>query len=314
MITHRQLQHALTLARHGNFTRAASDANLSQSAFSRSIQNLEAELGVRLFDRQTNVVSTTRFGDELLRHAETIVADLFELKRDVQMMADLQHGELSVGIGVYPAEVCVNRALARLHREYPRLNYRVFVSNWEDIAARVLAREVDVAFISAATERPDSRLDIEPISAHRMFPYVRHGHPLTRLTEVRRADVDQYPLVSIRVPAPLADAVPGQARLAERSNVLIPTLEVDDLGTARTIVAESDAVGIAIPNLLERQLTAGEVVVLDCIDMDLAPEFSIVRLKDRQQSPAASKLTEFVREADDAAHRQAAELMERFAR
>lgn len=303
----------MTLARHGNFTRAADEANLSQSAFSRSIQNLEAELGVGLFDRQGKSVTPTRFGDELLRHAGIILAEFGELKRDVQMMSDLQHGELAVGAGVYPAEVCVNSALARLHREYPRLNCRIFVGNWEEIAARVLAREVDVGFISAETDRPDTELTIEPISAHRLVPYVRSNHPLTHLPQVTRADIDAFPLVSIRAPAHLAADVPGRTRLERRSNVLLPAVEVDDLGTARTIVAGSDAVGVAIVNQIEVQLTAGELAILDCVDMDLAPTFSIVRLRDRLQSPAAIKLTEYVLHADIASHQQAAGLMARFA-
>ena len=76
MSTLKQLSHALTLtlARHGNFHRAAKAENLSQPALSRSIRSLEEGLGAQLFDRQTEVVTPTLYGEALLQRARTIFA------------------------------------------------------------------------------------------------------------------------------------------------------------------------------------------------------------------------------------------------
>ena len=95
MISHRQLVHALCLFKHGNFTRAAIEANISQSAFSRSIQNLEDDLGILLFDRDTATVIPTSYGEMFLRRAAAIVADAQELEREVHLMRGLEVGSFS---------------------------------------------------------------------------------------------------------------------------------------------------------------------------------------------------------------------------
>ena len=71
MITLKQLENALALQVHGNFRRAAEAQHFSQPAFSRSIQKLEATLGVTLFDRQKSGIKPMIYGDALLKRADT---------------------------------------------------------------------------------------------------------------------------------------------------------------------------------------------------------------------------------------------------
>ncbi|MGH8467322.1 MAG: LysR family transcriptional regulator, partial [Pseudomonas sp.] len=62
----KRIRHLVLLSEELHFSRAAERANLSQTAFSRSIQSLEADLGVRLFDRDTRSVVLTAAGRQLL--------------------------------------------------------------------------------------------------------------------------------------------------------------------------------------------------------------------------------------------------------
>ncbi len=70
----RQLKTFLAVARHGNFTRAASEANLAQSSLSDQMQALEEELGAPLFERSRQGVTLTPAGDVLRSYAEEILA------------------------------------------------------------------------------------------------------------------------------------------------------------------------------------------------------------------------------------------------
>ncbi|MEI8352823.1 MAG: LysR family transcriptional regulator [bacterium] len=69
MFDMRRLRHALALAEHRNFARAATALHITQPALSRSIQSLEDALGVHLFDRNPRDVEPTAFGELVLRHA-----------------------------------------------------------------------------------------------------------------------------------------------------------------------------------------------------------------------------------------------------
>lgn len=312
MISHRQLIHALTLYKHGNFTRAAEESNISQSAFSRSIRNLEESLGVPLFDRDTNCVIPTRYGEALLHKAKAIVADTVELQREIDLMRGLKVGGLTVALGVYPAEVSGNRALGYMLRKHPRLSYRAFVGNWETVNQQVLSREVDLGFATIETAEIDDRLTVERVSQPEMFLYCRKGHPLADRKDVSREDLDQFPLVSIRVPSALADAIPGKAEIDPSSGHLIPTMEIDDFTTARTVISNSDGLGVAIPTQIQTQLISGEFTLLKYQRPMVTPVFGFILLKNRAVSPAAEVFMEHVATLEKGASRTNGVLIEKY--
>lgn len=312
MLNNRQLLHALTLHKHGNFTRAAAEANISQSAFSRSIRNLENSLGVALFDRDANHVIPTRYGQALLDKASNIIADGVELQREIALMQGLEVGGFAVALGVYPAEVSGNRALGKMLSRHPKLNYRAFVGNWELVTEHVLSRTVDLGYVSLEDAVNDERLTIEPVSQHEMALYCRKDHPLAGCQNMSRDDLDQFPLVSIRVPGGLAAAVPGKAEIDPASGHLVPAVEIDDLSTARAVINSSNGIGAVIPLQIEAELLSGELVLLKVQRPWLMPAFGFMLLKDRAVSPAAEVFMDNVLKLENGARAKNKELLERY--
>ena len=88
----RRLRHALALAEHRNFARAAAALHITQPALSRSIQALEDGLGVRLFDRSPRDVDPTAFGELVLRHARSLELSARDLDRELQLAKGLEIG------------------------------------------------------------------------------------------------------------------------------------------------------------------------------------------------------------------------------
>jgi DNA-binding transcriptional LysR family regulator len=295
-ITQKQLSHAIALAQHGNFTQAAEASNLSQPAFSRSIKNLEQALGVMLFDRSFPNVVPTRFGDVFLQRARSIVADTQELQRDIGLMRGLANGQLTVALGMFPAEVSGNRALGKMIREYPSLSYRVQVGNWALVSQLVLSREADFGFALANAAKADERLVVEPVSQHELVLFGRKDHPLAGCGNLKPADLAPFPLVSIRAPAEFADMIPGRSNMDARSGLVVPSVEVDNFATIRATVRESDSISAAVPLQIESELDAGEFVLFDYQRPWLKPEHGFILLKGRSVSPAAEKYMAYIRE------------------
>ena len=287
MPTLKQLNHALTLSRYGSFTQAAAVSHLTQPAFSRSIGSLEKELGVILFDRDGNTVTPTEYGKTLLIRAESIVSDSEELERDIHLLKGLEIGSLSVALGVYPAVISGNEAIGTMALAYPNLEYRVSVGNWEQTLEQVLAKTADLGYVAVSSVEDDERFETRAVSEHELVLYARKNHPLAGETNLTRNDLAQFPLVSIRVPKLLADAVPGKSRVDQSTGFLIPSIEIDDLGTARTIIANSNGFGPAVPSQIEQQLDSGEFVLLDFQKPWLKLAIGFIVLKNRTVSPAA---------------------------
>ncbi|RLA45493.1 MAG: hypothetical protein DRR42_19300 [Gammaproteobacteria bacterium] len=294
MISHRQLAHALALFKHGNFTRAAMESHLSQSAFSRSIRSLENELGVLLFDRYGNIVTPTVYGKALIRRAEVILADTEEIEREIGLIKGLEVGSFSVALGIYPAEIAGNEAVGKMALSHPHIRYRVTLGNWEYVNQQVLNREVDIGLASISDAEDDERLETQLVGQHEMIMYVRKEHPLAGATGLTLEDMDAFPFVSIRIPSALAPAIPGVNEIDENTGLLIPAIEIDQLAAATTIVATSNGIGAALPVQIESQLEAGELKIIKCQQPWIKPPYGFIYLRNRSASPAAELFIEHV--------------------
>ena len=89
------------LAEELNFTRAAEKAHISQSTMSRRIDNVEAELGTRLFFRDQHVVTLTDAGKALYQHIAPILTGYSDIVTRVQNIGNGLPDTIRVGIGLY---------------------------------------------------------------------------------------------------------------------------------------------------------------------------------------------------------------------
>jgi len=283
----RQLSHALALFRHGSFRRAAEAEHISQPALSRSIQSLEESLGVLLFDRQTAEIGPTAFGEALLKRAGTILAEAEELEREMKLLQGLDVGHLSVGMGLFAAELSGNQALADLLAAHPRLKITVQQRYWSELEQLVLTREVDLGFGEFSNLMDSPAFRVEPVGRHELLFFCRPGHPILSEASVSLADLDAFPMVCTPVRANQAALLPRNLRIKPFSETAVPPIQVEDLRAMRTIVAGTDALSFATPLQLQPLLRAGEVAVVPFQAPWLRLDYGFFYLASRSLSPAA---------------------------
>ena len=124
----RQIEVVKALAKHHHFGLAAKALGVSQPALTRSLKQLETDLGVSLFDRQG--VTPTAFGEIVLRHGEPAAAELHELMREITLAKGLEIGELRIGAGPYPADISAERAIGALSTRHPNVLVELRISGW----------------------------------------------------------------------------------------------------------------------------------------------------------------------------------------
>ncbi len=157
MITQRRLRHLLSLVEYAHFGRAAAALNISQPALTKSIQALEAELGVMLLDRKRGAVVLTAFGELVVQRSRAVLNAEEDLLREITLLAGLEIGSLRVALGPYPSVVSGYPAMARLLARRPQITVAVHVAGWREVARRVLAREVDLGARSHTRSHARSR-------------------------------------------------------------------------------------------------------------------------------------------------------------
>lgn len=300
MINLRQLHHALALRQHSSFSKAAMSCNISQSAFSRSIQQLEKSLGVRLFDRHGGVIAPTSIGESVLSRAAVISTESYEIEREVALLKGLELGDLVVALGTNAADVSGVKAMGMLMRQHPAITCQVLVLGWRQVVDQILSQHADVGLAEIGTSERDERLEVEPVATHPVRFYCRSKHPLCRRRRLTMADLGQYPLVAPRLPPRIAGNFAGGGSHDALNGDFVPAFETDQPALARSIIRQSNAIGFAaIPQFNAwPDLEDFHILPIEAPWMRL--NYGFIHLKNRTLSPAAVKFMELVLVAEAA--------------
>lgn len=185
MITLRQIQFALAVARHRHFKRAAEECNISQSALSLGIAEMEKNLGVTIFERNNKQVIITPIGEELLARAQQIYLDAQQLVE----RAHAGQGELGYGmsIGFIPtiAPFLLPAALPVIQSQYPgfKINIHEDVSN--RLIEAVSVGQLDAAVIALPYDTQG--LEVHEFGAERFMVITHQSHSLAQEARITPA-------------------------------------------------------------------------------------------------------------------------------
>jgi LysR family transcriptional activator of glutamate synthase operon len=251
----RQLRYLVAVAEEQHFTRAAAREHVAQPALSQQIQRLEAELGLTLVQRTTRRVAMTEAGELLVARARRALAELEAAHAELQSLAGVQAGRLSVGALHTMGPVDLSLLLATFHGSYPAVELTVREQSSEELAAMLRDDEVELAFLSV-TERMESHgLTLHRLVSEELVAVLPCDHPLAGRPRVRLADLAGDAFVSFRVgsrPRELlvsAGAAAGfQPRIALESNESrrIRSLVSRGLGVALLPRSDAEAPGPAV--------------------------------------------------------------------
>jgi DNA-binding transcriptional LysR family regulator len=308
----RHHRHALALAEHRNFLRAARALEISQPALSRSIQELERRMGATLFSRARGGVEATDVGRIYLAKARAVIVQSGDLEREMHLIRGLEIGELRFGAGVYPSEMFVARAMARMAKAHPSVKLTAVSNSIDTLLQMLRRREIDFAIGDQKTAEAERGLRVTPLAWHRGHLVVRAGHPLLGGSAFKLKDVLRYPLtLTTRVPHDLLSNFlqgeggkgEGGKRGSRRASATLPAITCDSPAMMKAIVAESDAIGLMPMSLIAREVADGSLVALPTEAPWLGRAFAIIELEDRSLSPSAEQFLRFVRETDELAAR-----------
>jgi DNA-binding transcriptional LysR family regulator len=187
----RQLRYFVALAHDLNFSRAARRLNISQPPLSRQIQQLEGELGLKLFVRNKRSVYLTDAGRALLVDAESLVDHAARLKDTASLAAQGKAGVVRIGIGMGLGEH-VNAAVAEHSKHFPSVELELhdIYSTRQNHALR--ERMIDVGFM-----RPfvDAGLMSETIVKEHFEVIICRKHPLASNKSLTLAELAGEPLL-----------------------------------------------------------------------------------------------------------------------
>lgn len=148
MISIKQLNYALAVAKRLHFKKAADDCYVSPSTLSNAITELENQIGFQIFERTNKKVIVTKLGADLLKKAETVKYQI----EDIKKLGEKQKAPLSssLSIGVIPTigPYLLPLVLPRLKKYYPNLNLKILEGKSSSLVEKVNEGYLDMAILA----------------------------------------------------------------------------------------------------------------------------------------------------------------------
>ncbi|MCW2272026.1 HTH-type transcriptional regulator GbpR [compost metagenome] len=299
MVDLRQLRHFVALADYRGFVRAADAVNLSQPAFSRSIQTLERDLDCTLVERGSREFRLTGQGQLVLQHARRLLAGSQTLHSELLQYNGLEGGELSFGSGPYPAQLLVPEALAQFINDHPLIRTRFHLADWEQLGIWLKEQQIEFFVADSRYFVDDPRYQVQLLRRRRGRFFCRAGHPLADLGSLALSALLDYPVAGTRIP-PMIRKILARTQGVED---FVTTVECAQFDAIRRVVARSDAVGLATEESLAEWVASGEIKLLSFTDMDTREEdlllrYGIVSRAGDSLTPAARAMIDTILRVD----------------
>jgi DNA-binding transcriptional LysR family regulator len=272
-----RLKHVVAAAKCGSFTAAAQSIGVSQSAVTKSIGELERQIGYPIFHRTARGVMLTEQGRDFVERATRLLDDARDLLREPGSQADPYAGILRIGVCPASLEWQLVDPVTALITRHPSIRFDISGASFERMAQQLRGGAVDVAvgFEHAFSDHAD--FERQPLAPLNTTIFVRKDHPLLDVASPTAADVAQYEYVTP------SDSRPYGARireLYERHGVDSRTMihVVDYFPVVKRIVANSNAVGVVAVQYTQTAAFKKRFAAVDVVNrLPLAPLCCAVR-------------------------------------
>ena len=292
-MTLNQLHYFQTVARTENFRAAAEELYISQPSLSRSIDSLEKELGVMLFERTGRGISLTKSGRLFLDYVNRIIE---ECDIAVYKMKELSSSGGRIDIGyVFPLANYYIPHKVRTFLDTPgneSVTFGFTQNRTSSIIRDIKKGLLDVGFCAYAEGEED--LEFVPILRQEMVIITAMDHPLAEKEELSIRELENYPVIGYDRILGLG----GYTNRLYRNLGIKPDIicECSDENAIQALVREKFGIAlVAMVNVLAK----ANIKIHRVSDVDLVHYVNMVWLRNHYQMPAIRRFIDFMKETSD---------------
>lgn len=198
MLTHRQIRYFLAVVDAGQVSAAARALNVSQSAVTLSIKDMETLLGTTLFDRLPKGLRLTRAGQQFRHHAHDIAASFEAAVKSVQADGDTVAGQVRLGMSWTLSSYFAFPVIEHFMRQHPQIDVQLTEEPREVLEQGLVDGHLDLALMLTSNLTSGIGLKGKTFHQSKRQLWTSLGHPLTQQKKVTLADVAQYPYAVLK--------------------------------------------------------------------------------------------------------------------
>ena len=180
------LRDFVAVSKSGGIRAAARQLRLSQPALSKSISQLETELGTPLFERTVRGSSLNHYGARFLVRAEAALHELARGRDELQQMRGSTGGNVAFAASSVVALSFLTSAMSRFRRRFPHANVRIHDGTYAVMLSGLRERSLDFAVGPVPTAHISDDLVVEHLFDNSRYVIGRIGHPMRDSTHLKQ--------------------------------------------------------------------------------------------------------------------------------
>ncbi len=288
------LRAVLAVAEHGSLRAAGRRLGITQPAITRSIRDIEQELGVSLFERHAKGVRLTEMGRAFARRAEAVESEVRRAHEEIEQLKGRSSGEVSIALSTATIMSLMPRAIADFRRRYPDTVLKVHESFFQPIEQDLLTGQIDLYVGPLDRNTIAPQFSVEQLLENIRVIIARKGHPLAKATTLAELTGARW----IR-PTLSAHIVEGDfEEMFARAGLPPPEIVINARSALVSMfaIADSDLLTVLPRQWLDVPFLKDLIEPLDLPAMPGAP-ITIVRRQDAPLTPSAEYMCDMLRRA-----------------
>ena len=291
-----QLRDAAAIAEHGSLRAAARALRLAQPALTRSVRELEHELGAPLFERRTKGMVLTTVGEAFVQRARAILSDVERARVEVDQIVGGVGGSLVAGLSIAAHILLLPRSLQRFNKRYPGVHLRIIEGFFPTLIGGLRDGSVDF-YIGPRPSGPiPEGLVIEKLFDNDRQIVCRAGHPLARKSNkpVSLRDLAKADWLTTSITQEANDEL---GAIFRRHELPPPRLVMQTQSALSVMLAllHSDVLAMMPMQFTQFSLVKKAITAIPVIEKLPAPPMVLVRRAGFSLTPAADYFVELLR-------------------
>lgn len=287
----RHLRYFIAVSEEMNFSKAADKLAIAQPPLSRQIQDLEAELGVTLFNRKRHALSLTDEGILFKQYALQVLELVEQSTNEVKELKHGLQGMINLGTVEGNAPRLLSQWIAGFNKENPNVQYTLWNGNSDDVAQRVMNGLCEIAIIM----EPHNGVGLEfiPIYQEKWVAIIPKDHPLAA-SKAKTVSMDEIAEYDLIIPS-------RDSRLAEigdwiKSTKKAPKVRARVANVLSAYELTRQNLGIAIfPGSARNTINTDDVVIKEFKNPAPTASYILVWNKHRSLSHASSEFLNYIK-------------------
>ncbi len=285
-------EEVVSIAERGSIRAAARHLRIAQPALTRSLAELERELGAPLFERSARGVVATAIGRAFIVRATSILHEIQKTRDEIGQLSGACSGTVTVGLSMVAHLTLLAPVLRQFRVRYPDVRLHIIEGRYPTLSSDLEDGAVDFYIGPRPDEKLLPSLCSELMFAGRRTILCRTGHPLAAETSLRGLVDADWVTTSITV-----EAEREVGTTFERHGLQAPRVVIQSQSalTLITCLVNTDTLAMAPPQWAESSLTNGAVTSIAVREDLEAPDIVLVQRADLPLTPAAGHLLDLMR-------------------